>query len=108
VPALPLPDLHNVLFELLMIADDLACDDDHDYSPVLAVTEQHIADLKVAGKAPVAVLMFNWSLVCLNAAAHPARWRWLLVVAALRPMIEAMSDNVANQVLTAAQRARMS
>jgi hypothetical protein len=101
------PKLRDTLFEVLAIADDLVSDDDHDYAPLLASTGFAVEQLEDLKEAPVALPLFQIALQCLNEAAHPTRWRWLAVVASLRPMLEVHLEGMDAALISKQQRARM-
>lgn len=78
----------GVLGDLLMLADELMADGDCDYASWLDALGVSLCRLTDSGEAQTEWHLFHQSLCCLNRATYQQRWQWVLVVAALRPMIE--------------------
>lgn len=84
----------GVLTDLLMLAEELLEDNDCDYGTWLAGLGGSLCRLTDADQAQPEWHLFHQALTCLNSACSDMRWRWIAVVAALRPMIEATVERL--------------
>lgn len=87
----------GVLGDLLMLADELMADGDCDYASWLEALGGSLCRLTEADEGQTEWHLFHQALTCLNRASYQQRWDWIMVVAALRPMIERALERLETQ-----------
>ena len=89
---------HGLLADMLMLADELMLYNDVDYAAWLDGLATSSAVLIEQGEAQPEWPMFLQALRCLNSATYADRWRWIAIVAAIRPMIEGALERIESDI----------